>query len=39
MKVVSIKLQELDCLFFTVLCAFLEEWTGFTCQSQAEIDQ
>ena len=39
MKVGNIKLQELECIFFTVLCAFLEEWTGFTYQPQAEVEQ
>ena len=39
MKVDNIKLQELGCFFFTVLFAFLEEWKGFTYQSQAEVDQ
>ena len=37
MKVDNIKLQELEGLFFTVF-AFLGEWTGFTYQSQAEVD-
>ena len=39
MKVAIIKLQELEELFFNVLFAFLGEWTGFTYQSQAEVDQ
>ena len=39
MKVDNIRLQGLECLFFTVLFAFREEWTGFTYQSQAEVDQ
>ena len=38
-KVDNIKLQELECFFFTVLFAFREEWKGFTYQSQAEVDQ
>ena len=38
-KVDNIKLQQLGCFFFTVLFGFLEEWKGFTYQSQAEVDQ
>ena len=38
-KVDNINPQELECVFFTMLCAFLEGWTGFTCQSQAEVDR
>ena len=39
MKVDNIKLHELGFFFFAELFAFLEEWKGFTYQSQAEVDQ